>query len=269
MNNIELIAYAFLASSIVMTVLWYIQLKTHNAGTVDVAWSFLTPIIGAWLILFDTTPDSTRQFLILLLAVIWGFRLGIYLYKRVMNEVEDGRYRYFREYAGDNSPLVMLLFFQLQASWTILFALPFWAASKNISPDIGILDICGISIWIIAIFGEVLSDRQLKNFKQVASNKGKVCQQGLWKYSRHPNYFFEWLHWVAYVLIGFYTSYWWLTVAGVLVMYVFITRITGIPFTEDQAIRSKGNAYIEYQKTTRKFFPVPKFGPDPDAIKQT
>ncbi len=262
MNNIELLIYAFLMSSVVMTILWYIQLKTHNAGTVDVAWSFLTPIIGAWLILFDTTPDSTRQFLIIVLAVTWGCRLGAYLYKRVMNEVEDGRYRYFREYAGENAPVIMFLFFQLQASWTLLFALPFWAASKNISAEIGILDMAGITIWIMAISGEVLSDWQLKNFKKNTSNKGKVCQQGLWKYSRHPNYFFEWLHWVAYVLIGFYSSYWWLTVTGVLVMYVFITKITGIPFTEKQAIRSKGNAYLEYQKSTREFFPLPKFVPD-------
>jgi steroid 5-alpha reductase family enzyme len=262
MSNFELILYAFLMSSLVMTVLWYIQLKTHNAGTVDVAWSFLTPLVGSWLILFDTTIDNIRQYLIILLAIIWGFRLGIYLYNRVMNETEDGRYRYFREYAGNNAPLVMFLFFQVQASWTVLFALPFWAASKNTSADIGILDMLGIAIWIIAIGGEILSDKQLKKFKQDASNKGQVCQSGLWKYSRHPNYFFEWLHWLAYVLIGFYSSYWWLTVTGVLVMYVFITQITGIPFTEKQSVRSKGALYKEYQKTTSKFFPLPRSNPE-------
>ena len=120
----------------------------------------------------------------------------------------------------------------------------------------------GIAIWIIAIGGEILSDKQLKKFKQDASNKGQVCQSGLWKYSRHPNYFFEWLHWLAYVLIGFYSSYWWLTVTGVLVMYVFITQITGIPFTEKQSVRSKGALYKEYQKTTSKFFPLPRSNPE-------
>lgn len=258
MNNLELILYAFLMSSLVMTVLWYIQLKTHNAGTVDVAWSFLTPAVGSWLVLFDSTPDSIRQYIITTLALIWGFRLGIYLYKRVMNEIEDGRYRYFREYAGNNAPLIMFLFFQVQASWTVLFALPFWAASKNISPGIGVLDILGIAIWIIAIGGEIISDKQLKNFKEDEFNKGKVCQSGLWKYSRHPNYFFEWLHWLAYVLIGYYSSYWWLTITGMIVMYVFITHITGIPFTEKQSIRSKGDLYKDYQKTTSKFFPMPR-----------
>lgn len=258
MSNLELILYAFLMSSLVMSVLWYIQLKTHNAGTVDVAWSFLTPIVGSWLVLFDSTPDSIRQYIITTLALIWGFRLGTYLYKRVMNEIEDGRYRYFREYAGNNAPLIMFLFFQVQASWTVLFALPFWAASKNISPGIGVLDILGIAIWIIAIGGEIISDKQLKHFKEDEFNKGKVCQSGLWKYSRHPNYFFEWLHWFAYVLIGYYSSYWWLTITGMIVMYVFITHITGIPFTEKQSIRSKGELYKDYQKTTSKFFPMPR-----------
>ena len=258
MSNIELIAYAFVMSSIVMTALWYIQLKTLNAGTVDVAWSFLTPLVGTFLILFDNTTDTVRQYLIIVLALTWGFRLGFYLYNRVMNETEDGRYRYFREYAGDRAPLIMFIFFQVQASWTILFALPFWAASKNITDGLGILDILGLITWLIAICGEIVSDRQLKKFKQDAINKGRVCQSGLWKFSRHPNYFFEWLHWLAYVLIGFYSAYWWLTVTGVIVMYVFITRITGIPFTEKQAVRSKGDAYREYQKTTSKFFPLPR-----------
>ena len=131
MSNFELILYAFLMSSLVMTVLWYIQLKTHNAGTVDVAWSFLTPLVGSWLILFDTTIDNIRQYLIILLAIIWGFRLGIYLYNRVMNETEDGRYRYFREYAGNNAPLVMFLFFQVQASWTVFIRITFLGSIKK------------------------------------------------------------------------------------------------------------------------------------------
>ena len=81
------------------------------------------------------------------------------------------------------------------------------------------------------------------------------CQVGLWRYSRHPNYFFEWLHWWAYVLIGIGSPWWWVTVAGVVVMYVFLTRVTGIPYTEQQALRSRGDAYRRYQETTNVFFP--------------
>lgn len=241
-----------------MLVLWMVQYKTENAGTVDVAWSFLTPLVGVWLILADEKENGLRQYLIIALALFWGFRLGSYLYKRVMNEVEDGRYRYLRECCGKYAQLVMFIFFQIQASWTLLFALPFWAASRNISPELGLIDLAGLIIWFTANSGEVISDRQLHNFRMNNANKGKVCNIGMWRYSRHPNYFFEWLQWWAFVLIGFGSDCWWLTWTGLIVMYVFITRITGVPYTEQQSIRSRGDAYRHYQKTTNMFFPWPQ-----------
>ncbi len=244
-------------SAVVMLVLWAIQYKTENAGTVDVAWSFLTPLVGVCLILSDETENGLRQWIIITLALIWGFRLGSFLYKRVMNEIEDGRYRYMREYCGKHAQLVMFIFFQIQASWTLLFALPFWAASRNVSSEFGLLDVCGLLIWCVAIAGEVISDNQLHRFRMNSENKGKVCNIGLWRYSRHPNYFFEWLQWWAFVLIGYGSDYWLLTWTGLLVIYVFITRITGVPYTEQQSIRSRGDAYRQYQKTTNMFFPMP------------
>ena len=253
--SIFLIAWGF--STLVMLLLWMVQFKTENAGIVDVAWSFLTPLVGVWLILMDQIDNGTRQWLIIGLALFWGFRLGAFLYKRVMNEVEDGRYRYMREYCGKYAQVVMFVFFQVQATWTILFALPFWAAARNSNPDIGFLDMLGILVWIIAIAGEVISDQQLHRFRINPDNKGIVCKIGLWRYSRHPNYFFEWLQWWAFVLIGYGSDYWWLTWTGLIVIYVFITRITGVPYTEQQSIRSRGDAYREYQKTTSMFFPLP------------
>ena len=244
-------------SSVIMLMLWAIQLKTKNAGTVDVAWSFLTPLVGVWLIIADDVENGLRQWVIIGLAIFWGLRLGTFLYKRVMNEVEDGRYRYLREYCGENANLVMFVFFQMQATWTILFALPFWAAARNSNPEITLLDGLGILIWLIAIAGEVISDQQLHHFKMNPDNKGKVCNVGLWYYSRHPNYFFEWLQWWAFVSIGYGSDYWWLTWTGLIVMYVFITRITGVPYTEQQSIRTRGDAYRHYQKTTSMFFPLP------------
>ncbi len=248
---------AWAVSAFIMLVLWMLQYKTENAGTVDVAWSFLTPAVGVWLILADDLQNNLRQWLIISLALIWGVRLGSFLYKRVINEVEDGRYRYLREYCGKHAQLVMFIFFQIQASWTLLFALPFWAASRNVNSELGLLDLCGLIIWIVAIAGEVISDRQLHKFRMNNENKGKVCNVGFWHYSRHPNYFFEWLQWWAFVLIGYGSDYWWLTWTGLIVMYVFITRITGVPYTEQQSIRSRGDAYREYQATTNMFFPFP------------
>lgn len=255
LTSIFLIAWGF--SAFVMLLLWMVQYKTENAGIVDVAWSFLTPLVGVWLIFMDQVENGSRQWLIAALALFWGFRLGAFLYKRVMNEVEDGRYRYMREYCGKHAQVVMFVFFQVQATWTLLFALPFWAAARNGNPQIGLLDILGVLIWVFAMVGEVISDQQLHRFRMNPVNKGIVCNTGLWRYSRHPNYFFEWLQWWAFVLIGYGSDYWWLTWTGLIVMYVFITRITGVPYTEQQSTRSRGDAYKEYQKTTSMFFPLP------------
>lgn len=257
MSLTAIFLYAWAVSAIVMLLLWIVQIKTENAGTVDVAWSFLTSLVGIWLIFADGIEAGTREWMVSAMALFWGFRLGSYLYIRVMNETEDGRYRYLREYCGKYAHLVMFIFFQIQATWTILFALPFWAAARNANPEIGILDFLGLFIWLMAIAGEVISDRQLHRFRLNNANKAKVCNIGLWRYSRHPNYFFEWMQWWAFVVIGFGSDYWWLTWTGLIVVYVFITRITGVPYTEQQSIRSRGDAYRHYQKTTSMFFPMP------------
>jgi len=246
-------------SALIMLLLWMVQVKTENAGIVDVAWSFLTPLAGAWLILSDEIANGLRQWIIIALGLVWGFRLGIYLYRRVSNEVEDGRYRYLREYCGERAQPVMFVFFQMQATWVILFALPFWAASRNVDPGLGIFDFLGLLVWLTAMAGEMTSDRQLHSFRMNPDNQGQVCNIGLWHYSRHPNYFFEWLQWWAFVLLGFGSDFWWLTWFGLLLVYVFITRVTGVPYTEQQSIRSRGDAYRQYQKTTNMFFPwIPK-----------
>jgi steroid 5-alpha reductase family enzyme len=257
MTLTTIFSYAWAAAALVMLVMWAVQVGTSNAGIVDVTWAILTPIIGTWLILADSVENGIRQYLIVCLTMVWGVRLGMYLFKRVSNETEDGRYRYMREYCGKYAQPSMFVFFQFQATWTLLFALPFWAAARNPGAGLGWLDYIGVAILIIAVFGEWLSDRQLAQFKMQKQDRSLVCNVGLWKYSRHPNYFFEWLHWWAYVCLGYGSDYWLLTWTGVVVMYVFITRVTGVPYVEQQSLRSKGDAYRKYQQTTSKFFLLP------------
>jgi steroid 5-alpha reductase family enzyme len=151
----------------------------------------------------------------------------------------------------------MFLFFQVQALWAVMFALPVAAASLAPRPGLDAWDAAGLVVWLAAIGGEWLADRQLARFRADPANRGRVCRDGLWRWSRHPNYFFEWLHWPAYVLIGVGSAYWWVTLAGVVVMYVFLNYVTGVPFTEQQALRSRGEAYREYQRSTSRFFPLP------------
>ncbi len=241
----------------IMLLLWLWQLKTENAGVVDVAWAYLTGIVAAVLLLQMDGGAWERRLLLAAMALLWGLRLGTYLYVRVVGRPEDGRYRYLRHAAGDHAKPVMLVFFQLQAMWVILFVLPYLAAAASGSPALGWLDLIGVVVWLCAMAGEVIADQQLHTFRVDPANRGKVCDVGLWRYSRHPNYFFEWMIWWAFVFIGVSSPWWWVTLAGVVVMYVFITRITGIPYTEKQALRSRGDAYRAYQRTTSAFFPLP------------
>ncbi len=128
---------------------------------------------------------------------------------------------------------------------------------RNDHPSLGPGEIAGIALWLAAIAGETLADRQLAQFRAKPANRGKTCRAGLWRYSRHPNYFFEWLHWWSYVLMGINVSNGWVTLIGPVVMLFFLFYITGIPHTEKQAVASRGDDYREYQRTTSMFFPWP------------
>jgi steroid 5-alpha reductase family enzyme len=190
------------------------------------------------------------------LAATWGLRLGAHLWVRVAGEAEDGRYQQMRRAWGATADGRFLVFFQLQAGAAVLFALPMLAAGRSPAPW-GLLDTIGVAIWAIGLGGEALADGQLAAFRAAAGNKGRVCQVGLWRYSRHPNYFFEWVHWWAYVALAVHSPLWWIPLAGVVAMGYTITRVTGIPPTEVQAIRSRGEAYRAYQRTTSAFVPWP------------
>jgi steroid 5-alpha reductase family enzyme len=137
----------------------------------------------------------------------------------------------------------------------VLFALPFIAVAHN--PVAGWTPwlVLGLLVWIGSVGGEAIADRQLARFRADPANKGKTCRDGLWRYSRHPNYFFEWLHWFAYVLFAAGSPLWWLAWSGPLVMYAFVRWISGVRWTEDQALRTRGEDYRDYQRTTPMLFP--------------
>ena len=250
------IAIAWGVMALLMAGLWILQRSRRNAGIVDVAWSYGTGLSAVWFALTAGGPEA-RRVLVAVLAGIWGIRLGAYLYRRVTSEAEDGRYRALREKWGARTQRNLFIFFQLQAFWAVLFAAPMLVAAENTAPAPGIGDLLGVLIWVAAMLGEWTADRQLARFRSDPANAGKVCREGLWRYSRHPNYFFEWVHWWAYVAIGFSWPYGWLTLAGPAVMLLFLTKITGIPPTESRALESRGDAYRLYQKTTSAFIPLP------------
>jgi len=149
----------------------------------------------------------------------------------------------------------MFGFFQLQAFSVVVLAAAFALACLNPAPALQPLEIAGAILWLVAFGGEALADAQLAAFKRDPANQGAVCSRGLWHYSRHPNYFFEWLIWVAYFVFALASPLGWIAAIGPLSILFLLLRVTGIPLTEEQAIRSKGAAYRRYQATTSAFIP--------------
>jgi steroid 5-alpha reductase family enzyme len=250
------IAVIAVVSIVAMAGVWYVQWRTGNAGYVDVAWSYLM-VFAALVYALTGGGAPLARITMALLAGLWGLRLGTHLLLRVSREPEDGRYRYLREtIAGHQGKF--FAFFMLQAGLTVLFSLPFWVVAQNPTAALTPWYVLGVAIWIAAIVGEAVADRQLARFRGEPRNKGNVCQVGLWRYSRHPNYFFEWLHWFSYVALSVGAAHAWLSLLGALLMLVSLCWVTGIPFVEAQALRSRGDAYRAYQRTTSAFVPWPR-----------
>ncbi len=245
----------FIVSAVAMTIAWLQQQKTQNAGIVDIIWS-MGMLFAGFFYAYNGTGDTSLRMVLALITGCWFLRLTTHLYSRFLREPEDGRYAFLRRYFGAKASVSFLLFFQLQAGFIVLLSLPFWAVAQNTNPK-PVLVIVAILLVIAAGYGEALADRQLAIFRSNPDNRGFTCRNGLWRYSRHPNYFFEWLHWFAYPLLGVggvYQYYLWISPV---LMFLFLYFFTGIPFTEQQALRSRGPDYQKYQQTTSLFIPMP------------
>ncbi|MHC4945219.1 MAG: DUF1295 domain-containing protein [Planctomycetota bacterium] len=255
MNPYLLALTGWFAMVLVMTVLYMIQRSTKNAGIVDAGWAFGVGGLALFYAL-SSDGDTLRRLVLALLVGAWSLRLGVYILKdRVISRPEDGRYLAMREYWGPRAEPYMFLFYQAQAFWTALFSVPFLPVVFNAAPSLSIFDGLGIVVFFVALSGETLADRQLVAFKRRPDSKGKTCCSGLWRFSRHPNYFFEWIHWFAYPLLALPGAGVWVALAGPVIMLLFLYKITGIPYTEKQALKSRGEDYRRYQETTSAFIP--------------
>jgi steroid 5-alpha reductase family enzyme len=255
MNSWAALGLGWLVMAVAMGVLWEVQRRLGKAGIVDILWAAGVGVLG---VAFAAAADGNpwRRLLIAVLVGAWSIRLSRFLFARVLSMREDNRYEALKKQWGDAAQSRMFAFFQVQAFWSVLFAAPMLLAAHNGAP-LNWMDALGVAIWFAAVLGERAADRQLSLFRADPANRGKVCRDGLWRYSRHPNYFFEWVHWWAYVAIG----QWWPTLVGPALMLLFLTKITGIPPAEASSLASRGDAYREYQRTTSMFFPWP---PRPD-----
>ena len=232
---------------------WWRQVVTRNAGHVDVIWAFG---VGATALFYLFSGDGSllHRLLAATLIGVWSWRLGWHIWRRVRGEEEEGRYRAIREHFGGRTNAFHLFFFLSQGALAWLFALPHWIIAAHPGGQIGFL-LVGVALGTLALAGEARADAQLARFRADPANRGRTCREGLWRYSRHPNYFFEWLHWFSYPLIavGAAQAHWlWLAPA---VMFLFLWFVTGIPYTERQALKSRGDDYRHYQATTSPFIP--------------
>ncbi|MFT5197862.1 MAG: steroid 5-alpha reductase family enzyme [Planctomycetota bacterium] len=260
LQTIPIWLLGWLILSAVMLALWWRQTYTMNAGWVDVAWALGLGGLG---VAFTITGDGwePRRWLVGLCIGVWSLRLGLHLWKRVGSEAEDGRYANLRRTWGRKADARFFWFFQIQALLALVLALQVLVLSGAELAGWRIVDALALTLWVISIAGEGLADRQLKEWRRGPSGRGRTCRKGLWKYSRHPNYFFEWLHWLMYPLIGIGLSGGaWLWLAPLLMLFL-ICKVTGIPPTEEQSLRSRGDDYREYQRTTNAFFPGPPRAP--------
>jgi steroid 5-alpha reductase family enzyme len=242
----------WMLAALMMTFGWFWQRSRGNAGIVDVLWAVGTGLNAVIFAVMGEGAASPRL-IVALLGGLWGARLAAHIWARVRSEPEDGRYRHLRA-LWNGSQFKFFLFFQFQALLIVLFSLPFLAVARN-PHGIGWWMLIGIVVWVVSVMGESIADSQLARFRSDQSNHGRTCRDGLWRYSRHPNYFFEWLHWFAYVCLALGSPVAWLAWAGPAVMYVFLRWISGIPFTETQALRSRGDDYRAYQRSTSMLIP--------------
>ncbi len=256
------ILLAWLVMIVLMTGMWLYQRTGRNAGIVDVAWSFGTAAVAIWLVC-NAEGDLVRRIVVGIMVGLWGVRLGLHLAVRMTRESQDGRYTRMREKWGENANKRMFIFYQIQAAWAVLFAFPMLSVALNAEPMWGLLDVLAILIWLTSIVGASIADAQLAAFKSRPDSHERVCNVGLWRYSRHPNYFFEWLQWWAYALVAIGSPWWWVALAGALIMLFFLLKVTGIPPAEARLLETRGEAYREYQRITSVFIPMrPRRGYD-------
>lgn len=247
------------------SLVWLVQLRTRNAGMIDPVWALS---LGAVALLYGVigTGDPWARWLAATGGLIWGLRLGSHLWRRNAGQPEDARYRALRETWGDRANVRLYGFFMIQAVAALLLSVAILVpAFRPVPVPPGLLALAA-ALWALAVGGEALADRQLRRFVADPGNRGRVCDTGLWRYSRHPNYFFECLHWVAYVPLAFGAPWGWLTLLPPVLMAWLLVKVSGIPMLEEHLARSRPG-YADYVRTTSMLLPWPPRRPEKGASR--
>ncbi len=261
-----LILLAALGLAIVMAIAWAVERATGNAGWADVFWTIGTGLAGiAFAIcpaVFSSLVPTPRQIVLAGVVMLWAGRLSLHIAMRVSKGHEDARYTALRGRWGDAFPIRFFAFMEIQAVCGLILALTVLVSALNPAPGLRAQDFLGLIIFFVGLGGESVADSQLRRFAADSDRRGGICMDGLWAWSRHPNYFFEWLVWLAYPcfainLDGHY-PWGWLSLLGPCFSYYLLAHVSGVPPLEEHLLRSRGDAYRAYQKRTNAFFPGPQ-----------
>ena len=255
MSPLAAAVIALMALIVIFSAVWVWQLKTGNAGMVDPVWAYSLGLVAVLYAVLGS-GDPVSRALTALGGLVWGVRLGTHLWKRNFGKPEDARYRRFREEWGDKAASKMFWFFQVQVVISMLLSIAFLVPSyRSTAPGIGWI-VLAVVVWIASVVGEGIADRQLKRFAQDPANHTTVCRVGLWRYSRHPNYFFECVHWLAYIALSIGTPWGWFTLLPPVLMAFLLLKLSGIPLLEESMAKRRAG-YADYMRTTSALIPWP------------
>ncbi len=254
MNHGDAMAAAAIAIAILMVGTWLVSLVLKNASIVDLIWGFGFVVVG-WVTYLGSDTTSALSTLSLVLVTIWGLRLAVYLTWRNHGKGEDFRYVAMRKRWGQRFPIISLFtVFGLQGTIMWVVSLPVQLVMTKSDSDIGLLAVLGAVLWAVGLAFEAIGDAQLTRFKSNPSNAGKVMNRGLWRYTRHPNYFGDACVWWGLAIIALTVTPWGLV--GATLMHLFLRRVSGVTLLEKSLVKRR-EGYAEYIKVTSPFIPRP------------
>jgi steroid 5-alpha reductase family enzyme len=246
------------ASAIVvlMGVTWIVSLAWKDASIVDPVWPFGFVVV-AWVTRLVADGNDARQWLLVALVTLWGLRLSAYLAWRKRGAPEDHRYQAMRRHWGDDFWIISLLtVFALQGTLMWIVSLPVQLGQVRAEPGLGVLAVVGTAIWLLGFAFESVGDAQLARFKADPASKGQVMDRGLWRYTRHPNYFGDACVWWGIALVAAETGLGAIGIVGAVAMTVLLVRVSGVPMLE-RTMAKRRPGYADYVERTSAFIPRP------------
>jgi steroid 5-alpha reductase family enzyme len=242
--------------AVMMIATWLLSLAVHNASIVDIIWGLGFVAVG-WTVRSRIVGNPDRQQLLAAMTTIWGLRLAVYLFVRNHGHGEDYRYRAMRKKWGSRfAPISLVTVFAVQGTLMWIVSLPIQLGQVDTAPDLGLMAWIGIAAWVVGLIFEGVGDAQLARFKGSPANAGKVMDRGLWRYTRHPNYFGDACVWWGIGLVAAETSTGRWGLIGPAVMTLLLRRVSGVTLLEKSLVKRR-QGYDSYVARTSPFIPLP------------